>query len=385
MTKLLSRWVLVIIDKIITNKYLISIFCDKMVFKVKKMKNKIITVVLLLLGALLTGCNNKNEILKIADLEKYKNISISEIKSIEVEYMTLMPDKLIINEQYKIQNIYEALGSIELVKVSNMRTLDAEMIIRVITDNKKETYNFELNNYEYDDNTQYETKNISKLKELLKDELNSKITLKLQHFDLSLEKTEDDIQYEKTMVIKNESINISGIKFENIDKGMLSVYQNKYRKVIEYVKKKYPSFDATKWNIMVNMFAVGDGNGIIKFNYQIKDIVDTNKSIVFTINNNIINKVSFINMDFETNEEELIKLVNNFKNKTIQEKKEFLENEEFLSEDITYSYRYNTDELIYTYQLYFYQQHGENPEDRVINNEYGTEYIINKKLLQLEL
>ena len=349
------------------------------------MKNKIITVVLLLLGALLTGCNNKNEILKIADLEKYKNISISEIKSIEVEYMTLMPDKLIINEQYKIQNIYEALGSIELVKVSNMRTLDAEMIIRVITDNKKETYNFELNNYEYDDNTQYETKNISKLKELLKDELNSKITLKLQHFDLSLEKTEDDIEYEKTMVIKNESINISGIKFENIDKGMLSVYQNKYRKVIEYVKKKYPSFDATKWNIMVNMFAVGDGNGIIKFNYQIKDIVDTNKSIVFTINNNIINKVSFINMDFETNEEELIKLVNNFKNKTIQEKKEFLENEEFLSEDITYSYRYNTDELIYTYQLYFYQQYGDNPEDRVINNEYGTEYIINKKLLQLEL
>ena len=349
------------------------------------MKNKIITVVLLLLGALLTGCNNKNEILKIADLEKYKNISISEIKSIEVEYMTLMPDKLIIGEQDKIQNIYEALGSIELVKVSNMRAEDAGMIIRVIAENKVETYYFELNNYEYDNNIQYETKNLNKLKELLKDESNSKITLKLQHFDLSLEKTEDDIEYEKTMVIKNESMNISGIKFENIDKGMLSVYQDKYRKVIEYIKKKYPSFDATKWNIMVNMFAVDDGNGIIKFNYQIKDIIDTNKSIVFTINNNIINKVSFINMDFETNEEELIKLVNNFKNKTIQEKKEFLENEEFLSEDITYSYRYNTDELIYTYQLYFYQQYGDNPEDRVINNEYGTEYIINKKLLQLEL
>lgn len=62
----------------------------------------------------------------------------------------------------------------------------------------------------------------------------------------------------------------------------------------------------------------------------------------------------------------------------ISEKKEFNVNEEFLKEDITYTYHYNTDELIYTYQLYFYQQYGESKKDRVINNEYGTEYIINK-------
>ena len=74
----------------------------------------------------------------------------------------------------------------------------------------------------------------------------------------------------------------------------------------------------------------------------------------------------------------LIELINDFKENTIQEKKKFNEKEEFLDEDITYSYRYNTDELIYTYQLYFYQQNGDNPEDKVINNEYGTEYVINK-------
>ena len=93
---------------------------------------------------------------------------------------------------------------------------------------------------------------------------------------------------------------------------------------------------------------------------------------------NVINRVSFINMDFEVDEEKLVKLVNDFKNSTIQEKKEFASNEEFLKDDITYSYRYNTDELRYTYQLFFYVQHGDDPENKVVNNEYGTEYVINK-------
>ena len=113
----------------------------------KYMKNNIIIGILLLIVAILTGCNNKNEILKISDLDKYKNISISEIESIDVEYMTLMPDKLVIDEQDKVQNIYETLGNVELVKVSNMRTEDAGIKLVVIADDKKETYYFELNNY----------------------------------------------------------------------------------------------------------------------------------------------------------------------------------------------------------------------------------------------
>lgn len=212
-----------------------------------------------------------------------------------------------------------------------------------------------------------------------------KIVLKLQQFGFDLEENEEDEKYENSLVIKNESINISGIKFENIDKGMLNDYKEKYFKVIAYIKTKYSNFDPTKWNIIVNMFAVNDGNGIIKFNYQIKDTIDTNKSILLTVNNNVIDKISFINMDFETDEDKFMNLIEDFKQNTIQEKKEFDENEEFLKEEITYTYRYNTDELIYTYQLYFYQQHGDNPEDRVINNEYGTEYVINKNQSQSEL
>ena len=157
-----------------------------------------------------------------------------------------------------------------------------------------------------------------------------KILLKLQQFGFDLEKDEEDEKYENSLVIKNESINISGIKFENIDKGMLNEHKEKYSKVIEYIKTKYSNFEPTKWNIIVNMFAVTDGNGIIKFNYQIKDTIDTNKSILLTVNNNVIDKISFINMDFETDEDKLMNLINDFKQKTIQEKKNLLKMKNFL-------------------------------------------------------
>ena len=202
-----------------------------------------------------------------------------------------------------------------------------------------------------------------------------KIILKLQRFDFS---SEEDEEYENSMVMKNETVNITGIKFENIEKGMLSEYEEKYSKIVEYIKSKYSNFDVQKWSIMINMYAVDDGNGMIKLNYQIKDIIDTNKSIIFTISNNVINKVTFINMDYDVDEDKLVNLVNEFKNSSIQEKKEFAANEEFLKEDVTYTYRFNTDELRYTYQLFFYQQYGNDPNEKVINNEYGTEYIINE-------
>lgn len=206
-----------------------------------------------------------------------------------------------------------------------------------------------------------------------------KMILKLQRFNSSLEKTKEDEEYENSMVMKNETVNITGLKFDNIEKGNLSEYEEKYSKIIEYIKSKYSNFDIQSWSIMVNMYSVDDGNGMIRLNYQIKDIIDTNKSILFIIENNVINRVTFINMNFDIDEEKLINLVNEFKNNSIQEKKEFDKNEEFIKEDVTYTYRYNTDELRYTYQLFFYQRLGDNSNEKIINNEYGTEYVINKK------
>ena len=96
-----------------------------------------------------------------------------------------------------------------------------------------------------------------------KNKTEEKIVLKLQKFDFDLE---EDEEYENSMIIKNENINISGIKFENIDKDMLNEHEEKYSKVIDYIKSKYANFDSSKWNIIVNIFAVNDGNGIINEN-----------------------------------------------------------------------------------------------------------------------
>ena len=205
-----------------------------------------------------------------------------------------------------------------------------------------------------------------------------KMILKLQRFNSSLEKTKEDEEYENSMVMKNETVNITNLKFDNIENGKLSDYEQKYSKIIEYIKSKYPNFDIQSWSIMINMYSVDDGNGMIRLNYQIKDIIDTNRSILFIIENNAISRATFINMYFNTDENKLVNLVNDFQNNSIQEKKELAENEEFMKEDVTYTYRYNTDELLYTYQLFFYQQLGDDTNEKIINNEYGTEYKINK-------
>jgi len=62
----------------------------------KIMKKKFIIVFLLLLLVGLTGCNKKKETLKISDLEKYKNISISDIQRVEVDYITLLGGNLLL-------------------------------------------------------------------------------------------------------------------------------------------------------------------------------------------------------------------------------------------------------------------------------------------------
>ena len=86
------------------------------------MKNRIIlSLLLLFLSFGLAGCGNKNKILKISDLEKYKNISINDIKEVEVDYITLIGGKFVITDEDIIKNVYETLGNVELVKISNMR------------------------------------------------------------------------------------------------------------------------------------------------------------------------------------------------------------------------------------------------------------------------
>jgi len=191
----------------------------------------------------------------------------------------------------------------------------------------------------------------------------------------------DDEEYDNSMVRLQEKINISGIKFQNIDYKKLKNYEKQYSPLIKYIKSKYNDFDINKWNISVNLFS-NDNNGVINLKYLIQDNIETNKSITFNITNNVIDTVYFINMEFDMDESKLIDYIKNFENTHNQKKKKFDNGEEFISEEVKYSYFYNLDKLIYTYQLYFYETvDGE----KIINNSYISEYIINENYPLMKL
>ncbi len=191
----------------------------------------------------------------------------------------------------------------------------------------------------------------------------------------------DDEKYDDSMVRSQEKINISGIKFESIDYKKLKNYEKQYSPLINYIKNKCNDFDINKWSISVNLFS-NDNNGVINLKYLIQDNIETNKSITFNITNNVIDTVYFSNIDFDVDESKLIDYIKEFEKTHNQKKKKFDNGEEFISEEVKYSYFYNLDKLIYTYQLYFYETvDGE----KIINNNYISEYIINENYPLMEL
>ena len=112
---------------------------------------------------------------------------------------------------------------------------------------------------------------------------------------------------------------------------------------------------------------------MLKINYYIDENIITNKAIIGTIENGIIVRLNYTNIDFETDEEEIRKKAKNFLETTSQTKRIFEEGEEFLKEETLFHYYYPSDMLVYSYQLYFlYGPEGE----QIINNDYGYECIV---------
>lgn len=190
-----------------------------------------------------------------------------------------------------------------------------------------------------------------------------------------------DIDLEKDIERKTEIWNMKGLYFdENIINDSLDKYENKYGKVIEAIKKKYSNFNPKNWNISVNMYS-DDGYGTMQFHYIINDKILSNKSISFTIEDNVITFVYFTNMEKVVDEDKLLDSISYFEEYYEQSKKVMQENEEFESEEVMYHYYYNIDKLLYIYQLYFYEfVDGE----KILNNYYVSEYIVeNAKLSEI--
>lgn len=210
---------------------------------------------------------------------------------------------------------------------------------------------------------------------LPKQDEKQKILLELpHHIDIQEEN-------EKTLNRKNEVVNIKNLTLESIEKGKLKDYVSKLQPIIDFIKNKYPNFDVNKWNIMCNMYSE-HGDGILKLNYVINDKIETNKSISFTIKENTVILVNFVNLNLNADENKVFEEIKKFESIYEQQKKKFASNEEFISEETYYTYFYNLDKLIYTYQLYFYETID---KEKLINNSYVSEYVVNEKSVLVEI
>lgn len=88
---------------------------------------------------------------------------------------------------------------------------------------------------------------------------------------------------------------------------------------------------------------------MVEFIYTIGEI-NTNRSIIFNIDENKYDIVYYKCLTDKINENKLKKI----KNKYIQEKRDLQSGEEFYGEVTKYIYYINADALIYSYQCFFY-------------------------------
>lgn len=148
-----------------------------------------------------------------------------------------------------------------------------------------------------------------------------------------------------------------------------------WEELIAEIQKDYPAFDPENpgWKASYNFYAADGTAGMLKINYYIDENIITDKAIIGTVENGVITRLSYTNVDFETDEQKIRENARNFLESTTQTKRIFEEGEEFLEEETLFHYHYPSDMLIYCYQLYFYVDMG---ETKVINNDWGYECIV---------
>ena len=203
-------------------------------------------------------------------------------------------------------------------------------------------------------------------KEINDNILNSKMILKLMHDDTK------DLTYQETETIFEEK-KIENIKFNfNKDTEYHFFDKNKdfnnLKVILEYIQNDFNIEINSRWKYQVNF--ISSNYGLVKFVYYINKEIGTNKSIIFEINDGVVDKVYYLYINNYVNEKEIIEKVEKFKKSTIQEKKELQDTEKLIEEKITYNYNYRIDKVIYSYCLFFQNEHGS------IDNSYGSSYFV---------
>ena len=169
---------------------------------------------------------------------------------------------------------------------------------------------------------------------------------------------------------KPKSNNIN-LKYSNMEEYN-GVYSNKKELNVftDYISKTFNIKIDNRWKVFIHYYTEDKTLGMVEFMYTI-DKINTNKCIIFNLENGTANTVYYKYLDSKVNEEDLSNRIKLFESKYTQEKKKLKNDEKFLEEKTNYTYYYSVNKLVYSYNLFFsYGEHN------VINNDYGTECII---------
>ncbi len=144
--------------------------------------------------------------------------------------------------------------------------------------------------------------------------------------------------------------------------------------LLTHISRTYPMFLQENWHYNVHFFDAEKTAGTVFFRYMIGEDIRTNKAVTCSIENGTVTHIFYTHMSAAVDEDAVIRKKEDFQAQYAQEKRVLKENEEFISEEYTYSYNYDLGKLIYSYQLFYYEIIDEN--FKVINNATGSEYFI---------
>lgn len=186
--------------------------------------------------------------------------------------------------------------------------------------------------------------------------------LKLEHCPyLETEATEPTV----------ESISLAYEKLAELD-AMGASEAPELTVFVDYIRNKFGIDINNRWHVLVHFYNDEKSCGMVEFQYYIGEI-GTDKHFLFNLDSGIADTLYYANLDRDTDEQKLLDALDAFKYKYAQEKYELKDGEELESESVSYAYYYESNSLVYCYNVFFY--YG---PDRVINNDYGTTCFIDE-------
>jgi|GEM_PF-2255930 len=146
----------------------------------------------------------------------------------------------------------------------------------------------------------------------------------------------------------------------------------------EYIRDTFGIQVDNNWEVFVHFYTEDKTVGMVQFQYYIGE-VGTNKSIIFNLNNGIVDMIYHSALEASADEEQIKSRVAAFKDKYEQEKYVFRDGQSFEGETTDFSYHYGTGYLVYSYNVFIKEKEG------LINNDFGATCLIDENGCAVEV